>query len=144
VIKRNLFLILEEYDHLKRHPGETLQHFSAKFNQFYHSMPANIKPPPGLALLHYSDAFDPEMAFQLRKRNTATLEEMQNSEIGVEANLLIKKSKLKAEEKENTEKEHLTSSEVKLDILASTMKEMMQKIITRDDLVVQKNHVPLF
>jgi hypothetical protein len=32
-IKRNIFLILEEYDHLKRHPGETVQHFSARFNQ---------------------------------------------------------------------------------------------------------------
>jgi hypothetical protein len=27
VIKRNPFLILEEYNHLKRHPGETVQHF---------------------------------------------------------------------------------------------------------------------
>jgi hypothetical protein len=33
VIKRNLFLILEEYDHLKRELGETMQHFSARFNQ---------------------------------------------------------------------------------------------------------------
>jgi hypothetical protein len=82
--------------------------------------------------------------FHLREKNTTTLEEMQNNAIGEEANLLIKKSKLKAEEKENTEKEHLTSSKVKLDILASTMKEMMQKIITRDDLVVQKHHVPFF
>jgi hypothetical protein len=64
-IKRNLFLILEECDHLKRHPRKTMQHFSARFNQVYNSMPANIKPPPGLALLHYPDAFDPEMVFQL-------------------------------------------------------------------------------
>jgi hypothetical protein len=84
-----------------------------------------------------------EMEFHLRERNTTTLEEMQNSAIGVEANLLIKKSKLKAEERKNIKKKHLTSSEVKLDILVSTMKEMMQNIIMRDDLVVQKHHVPL-
>jgi hypothetical protein len=143
VIKRNPFLILEEYNHLKRQPGETVQHFSARFNQVYHSMPADIKPPPGLALLHYPDAFDPEMAFQLRERNTTTLEEMQDNAIAVEANLLVKRSKLKEEERENIEKEHLTSSEVKLDILVSTMEEMMQKIIMRDELVVQKHHVPL-
>jgi hypothetical protein len=69
---------------------------------------------------------------------------MQNNSISVEANLLIKNSKLKAKEKENIEKEHLTSSEVKLNILASTMKEMMHKIIMRDELVVQKHHVPFF
>jgi len=38
--------------------------------------------------------------------------------------------------------EHLTSSEVKLYLLASTMKEMMQKIIMRDELAVKKHHVP--
>ena len=50
---------------------------------------------------------------------------------------------MKVEERENIEKEHLTSSEVKLDILVSTMEEMMQKIIMRDEFVVQKHHVPL-
>ena len=104
----------------------------------------DIKPPPGLSLLHYPNAFNPKMAFHLRERNTTTLEEMKNSAIGVEVNLLIKNSKLKAKEKENTKKEHLTSLEVKLDILVSTMKDMMQDIITRDDLVVQKYHVPFF
>ena len=73
-----------------------MQHFSAIFNQVYNSMSANIRPPPGLALLHYPDAFDPEMAFQLRERNTTTLKEMQDNEISVEANLLIKNSKIKA------------------------------------------------
>jgi hypothetical protein len=76
VIKRNSFLILEEYNCLKRHPGETMQHFSARFNQVYYSMPDDIKPPPGLGLLHYPDSFDPEMAFELRERNTTTLKEM--------------------------------------------------------------------
>jgi hypothetical protein len=37
---------------------------------------ANIRPPPGLAKFHFPYAFDPEMAFQLRERNTASLEEM--------------------------------------------------------------------
>jgi hypothetical protein len=45
--------------------------------------------------LHFPNAFDPEMAFQLRERNTATLEEMQNIAADVEANLSIKRSKVK-------------------------------------------------
>jgi hypothetical protein len=68
VIMRNVFLILEEYDHLKRQPGETVQQFSARFNKVYHAMPADIRPPPGSAHLHYPDAFDPEMTFQLREQ----------------------------------------------------------------------------
>jgi hypothetical protein len=57
----------------------------------YHSIPADIRPPPGLAHSCFLDAFDPEMAFQLRERNTATLEEMQNVSVDVEANLLKRK-----------------------------------------------------
>jgi hypothetical protein len=78
------------------------------------------------------------MAFQLRERNTTTLEEMQNIAVDVEANLLIKRSKVK-----NKEKEQLKSSEAKLDILASTMEEMLHRISIREKLDVQRHHVPL-
>jgi hypothetical protein len=138
VVMGNVFLILEEYDHLKRNPGETIHQFSARFNKVYHAIPVDIRPPPGSAHLHFPDAFDPEMAFQLRERNTASLEEMQSIAVDVEANLLIKRSKVK-----NKEKEQLKSSEAKLDILASAMEEMMQRINRKDELVVQRHHVPL-
>jgi hypothetical protein len=72
----------------------------------------------------------------LRERNTTTLKEMQDSAISVEAHLLIKRSKLEAEDRKNKEKEHLTSSEVKIDILASTMEEMLHRIIIREKIVV--------
>lgn len=51
-IRQNLFLIIEEYNQLKRLPGETVQQFSAKFNQVYYSMPVDIRPHPGSTLLH--------------------------------------------------------------------------------------------
>ena len=73
VIKRNPFLILEEYDNLKRKPGETMQKLSTRSNKLYHSIPADIKAPLGSALLHYLDAFDPEMEFRLRKRDITHL-----------------------------------------------------------------------
>jgi D-ribose pyranose/furanose isomerase RbsD len=37
----------------------------------------------------------------------------------------------------------MTSSEVKLDVLANTVKEMMQTISRKDKLVVQRSHVPI-
>ena len=143
VIMRNVFLILEEYDHLKRQPGETIQQFSARFNKVYHAMPADISPPPGSSHLHYPDAFDPEMTFQLRERNTTTLEEMQKIAVDVEANLLDRREKLEEEEKDRTENERMTFSEVKLDVLANTVKEMMQEISRKEELVVQRPHIPL-
>jgi hypothetical protein len=76
VIRVNVFLILEEYEHLKRNPGETVHQFSARFNKVYHSIPADIRPPPRSAHLHYPNAFDLEMDFQLRERNIASLEEI--------------------------------------------------------------------
>ena len=92
--------ILTEYNTLKRNSNETVQDFTIGFNQIYNSIPDNIKPPPDLTLQHYPNAFDPEMAHQLRERDLATLEEMQDNAMSMEANLMIKKSQLKHEKLE--------------------------------------------
>ena len=78
----------------------------------------------------------------MRERNLAKLEEMQNSVVDVEAILLIRREKLKEEERENIS-DNLTSSEVKLDILVSTIEEMMQRITMRDVFSIQHHHEPL-
>jgi hypothetical protein len=143
VIMGNVFLILEEYDHLKRQSGRSVQHFSSRFNKVYHSIPADIRPPPGLAHLRFPDDFDPEMAFQLRERNTATLEEMKNIVVDVEANLLNRKEKLEALMKDKIEKEQSISSEMKLDIMTNTVNEVMHKISRKEEFDVQRPHVPL-
>lgn len=67
-------MLIEEYNQLKRHPDETVQQFSDRFNQIYHSIPLNVRPPPDLALLHYPRAFDSEIEFHLRERNPSTME----------------------------------------------------------------------
>jgi hypothetical protein len=56
----------------------------------------------------------------------------------VETNLLIKRSQLK-----DKETKQLKSSEAKLQILGSTIEEMMQKINRKEELVVQRHHVPV-
>ena len=70
----------------------------------YNSIPRDIKPPPGLDFLHYLDGFDIEMAYQLRETNPGTLEDMQSNIVNVEANLLMKKSKMKLEIRLTTKK----------------------------------------
>ena len=130
-------MIEEEYNQLKRLPGETVQQFSAIFNQVYYSMPVEIRPTPGSDLLHYPGAFDPEMEFQLRERNIATLHEMQNSAVNVEAHLLIRRARLKEEEMKNIDSTESISLEVKLDVLVSVVEKMMGKINARNDYDVQ-------
>ena len=95
-------------------------------------MPAKIRPPPGLALWHYPDAFDLEMAFPLRERDPTTLEEMKNVAVDVEAYLLNREAKLKAMKKDKIEKEQLISSEIKLDMLTNTVNEMMHMISRKE------------
>jgi len=99
-------------------------------------MPVNIRPPRS-ALLHYLEAFDPEMELQLWERNLATLEEMKNNVADVEANLLIRRAKLKEEEMKSIDPKESTYLEVKLDILVSAVEEMMQKVTTRNEYDVQ-------
>ena len=48
--------------------------------------------------MHYLDAFNPEMAFQVRERDIKTLEEMKNIVVDVEVNLLNRETKFKTEE----------------------------------------------
>jgi len=71
MIKVNLLMLIEEYNQLRRHPNETVEQFSHRFNQVYHSMPLNIRPPPDLALFHYPRAF--EIEFRLRERSPSTM-----------------------------------------------------------------------
>ena len=68
---------------------------------------------------------------------------MQNVGVDIEDNLLHKRSKLRVEEKARTEKKWMTPSEVKLDVLANTIEEIMQEIIRKEELVVQRPHIPL-
>ncbi len=51
--------------------------------------------------------------------------------------MLIRRAKLKEEEMKNIDPEESTLLEVKLDILASAMEEMMQKITTKNEYDVQ-------
>ena len=71
---KNPLQILDEYNALKTNPNEFVQYFTAIFNRIYDSIPENIKAPPGLALLHYPDGFNPNMSYQLREINLLTLE----------------------------------------------------------------------
>jgi len=127
MIKVNLLLLIDEYNQLKRLPNETVQRFSNRFNQIYHSMSLNIRPPPDLALLHYPRAFDPEIEFRLRERNPSTMKQMQDMAMDVEVNLKMRDKKRKAEQ------------EQKLHSLLKEYEEMMQKVTLKVEGLERRN-----
>ena len=75
-VKKNPLQILSEYENIKWNIGESVQDYCVRFNSVYNEIPADIKPPMGLALIKFPDGFDPDMAYQLRERDPATLEDM--------------------------------------------------------------------
>jgi hypothetical protein len=92
-VKKNPLQILSEYENIRRNQCETVQDYCTHFNNLYNAIPANIKPPQGLALIKFPDGFDTDMSYQLRERNSTTLEDMHKSTINVEANLLAKRAR---------------------------------------------------
>jgi len=64
---------------------------------------------------------------------------MQNNVVDVEANFLIRRTKLKEEEMNNIDPEESTSLEVKLHVLVNAIEEMMQKITIRNEYYVQRH-----
>jgi hypothetical protein len=69
------------------------------------------------------------MSYQLRERNSTTLEDMQKSAISVEANLLVKRARQRIERRVAIKEEPSTStSDSKLDYLARAMERMMERL----------------
>lgn len=131
--KKNPLQILNEYKNLKRAPNEIVEDYCARFNYVYNSIPAAIKPPPGLSLIHFPEGFDVDMAYMLRERDPNTLEEMQSDDFKVEANLIGKRAKLKIERRVAFKEEPYSSSlDSKLDNLIKTMEKMMERITMVD------------
>jgi len=95
--KKDPLHILSEYNTIKRGPQEAVLDYCARFNSLYNYIPQNLRPPPDLALIKFPDGFDSDMAYQLRERAPQTLADMQNITVSVEANLIAKRNRAKAE-----------------------------------------------
>ena len=64
-----------------------MQDVSTRFMRTYDSILADVKPPPGVAKLHYVDAFSSEFTLLLRERRSISLIDMMDDAIEVEVNL---------------------------------------------------------
>ena len=69
------------------------------------------------------------MAYQLRERNSSTLEEIQKDVVSVEANMLAKRARLRNERRVTIKEEPSTSfDDAKIDSLIRTIERMMERI----------------
>ena len=117
------------YENLKRGPQEIVQDYYTRFNNVYNAIPQNLRPPPDLALIKFPDAFDSDMAYQLRERAPRNLEEMQSIAISVEANLISKRSRARAERR-TPFKEEPSAFEQKLDAIIKGMDRLGDRVET--------------
>lgn len=104
-----------------------VQDYYTRFNSIYNLIPANIKPPPDLALIKFLGGFDTYMSYQLRERNPETLEQMQSNVVSVEANFLAKKARMR-NEKRITIKEEPSISDGKIDSFDKSVERIMDTL----------------
>jgi hypothetical protein len=132
-VKKNPLQILSKYENTRRNLGETVQDYFTCFNNLYNAILTEIKLPQGLALIKFPDGFDADMSYQLRERNVETLEDMQRSVVGVEANILARKASQRTKKRVTIKEEPSTSSsDAKLDSLARAMEKMMERLTMTD------------
>jgi len=125
--KKDPLHILFEYYTIKRGPQEAVLDYCARFNSIYNAIPQNLRPPPDVALYKFPDGFDTDMAYQLRERAPQSLAEMQNVVVSVEANLISKRNRVKAERR-TTFKEEPSALDQNLDAIISGMHRLGDRV----------------
>ena len=91
-----------------------------------------------MALAKYPEGFDANMAYELRDKEYNTLEDMQKGAITIEANLMEKRARLKAEKRVTYRDDNVAStSDPKYDRLSKNVEELQQMI---KRMVVQNNN----
>ena len=91
----------------------------------YDALSLDLKPPQGLAINKFLEGFDPEMAYQLRERDPATLEDMQKGALVVEVKLMEKRARMKNEKRVSFREEYTPSTS------SSKMEKMMEEMMKK-------------
>ena len=140
-VKKNPLQVLSDYKNLHRDTGESVQAYCTRFNSVYNALSPELKPPQGSALNNFPEGFDPEMAYQLRERDFATLEDMQKGALSMEVNLMEKRARMKTEKRVSFREENVPStSNSKMERM---MEEMMKKMsILERAQASQKQNAP--
>jgi hypothetical protein len=66
---------------------ETMDEFNKRFNDLVKSLPTTIKPPDASILIHYMDAFEGKIRYQLRDKDPQTLKDAQTFAVRINKNM---------------------------------------------------------
>ena len=116
----------------------------------YNLIPANIKPSPEAATLHYADAFDNDFALLLRERKLATLPTMFTDALEVEANMMACgkiKQRAEIDRRKGREETHpstsaSSSSDIKFEMMLKTMEKLMDRLTVEAKLMNWEQNEP--
>ena len=136
--RKNPLQLLTQYNNLKRSCTEIVQEFSNSLKNVYDSIPPQVKPPEGVAQLHYVDAFDACFALFLRERKYVSLTNTMNDAIEVEVNIMSsrkikQKTELKKVKEEPQDFASQSTSDAKFDIMM-----IATEILTDNPYVVER------
>ena len=118
--------------------------------RFYNSIPTDIKPSPGVAKLHYANAFDNDFYLLLRERKSTTLPAMFTDALEVEANMMACgkiKPRVEVDKRKGREEVHPTSStsassDVNFEMMLKTMEKLMDRIMVESKPINRKQNEP--
>lgn len=135
--KKNYVQMLTSYNQLKRGIDESIKKLSFRFNSIYNSLPADCKPPEGMAKLHFAEAFDDEFSLFLRERRSQTLAQIMSDDVEVEINMMSSKRgryKVDPREQQKPKEEPQASTLVdpKFDSLMKVMEKLVYKLSIRE------------
>jgi hypothetical protein len=83
VTKKKTDILLAALSTSQKKENETMEEFNKKFNDLVKSLHQDIKPPPASILIHYMEAFEGEMRYQLRDKD----KDAQNYAVRIDKNM---------------------------------------------------------
>jgi hypothetical protein len=76
--------LLASLNSSQKKENETMEEFNKRFNDLVKSIPQTIKPPDASILIHYMEAFEGEMRYQLRDKEPLNLRDAQKYAIKID------------------------------------------------------------
>jgi hypothetical protein len=101
---------MTKFSNLQRNYGEPVFEFSRRFNHMYQNIPNDIRKYERLAKVTYSNSFHVYFFLLLRERRSTTPDDMQDSSLEVESNILASKQLKKRSYKGYQKEEYNFSS----------------------------------
>jgi hypothetical protein len=101
---------MTKFSNLRRKNGESVSEFSQRFNQMYKKIPDDIRSVERLAKVTYANVFYANFFLLLRERRSTTLDDMKDSSLEVESNIIASEQLKKRSNRGKIKEEYKSSA----------------------------------